>query len=226
MQFIGSIGDVLAEPVLRQNLADSSSFDPSQKCSFDRGNHYEFLCSSSKELARAGRTAAPADVSLFRFGVNVEKQYESYNGINVKLRYYVRHRRVAAWPTSSARRTSWVYSYRIPPEMNSPTKTDVGIEDCLHIEFEYSKSKYHLKDVIVAGHTFYLVRLKIKHMELSISGGRRRAPRRTELQRERDAGESSEVGPGRSVLPCGPDADGTKIMDGSPSRGETIPIRL
>jgi len=47
-------------------------------------------------------------------------------------------------------------------------KMDVGIEDCLHIEFEYSKSKYHLKDVIVGRIYFLLVRLKIKHMELSI----------------------------------------------------------
>jgi hypothetical protein len=62
----------------------------------------------------------------------------------------------------------WVYSYRIPPETNSSIKMDVGIEDCLHIEFEYSKSKYHLKDVIVGRIYFLLVRLKIKHMELSI----------------------------------------------------------
>lgn len=62
----------------------------------------------------------------------------------------------------------WVYSYRMPPETNSPIKMDVGIEDCLHIEFEYSKSQYHLKDVIVGRIYFLLVRLKIKHMELSI----------------------------------------------------------
>ena len=62
----------------------------------------------------------------------------------------------------------WVYSYKIPPEINAAIKMDVGIEDCLHIEFEYSKSKYHLKDVIVGRIYFLLVRLKIKHMELSI----------------------------------------------------------
>ena len=27
------------------------------------------------------------------------------------------------------------------PEVNSPIKMEVGIEDCLHIEFEYNKSK-------------------------------------------------------------------------------------
>lgn len=30
------------------------------------------------------------------------------------------------------------------PEMNCPIKMEVGIEDCLHIEFEYNKSKYVL----------------------------------------------------------------------------------
>ena len=28
------------------------------------------------------------------------------------------------------------------PEMNNPIKMEVGIEECLHIEFEYNKSKY------------------------------------------------------------------------------------
>ena len=47
-------------------------------------------------------------------------------------------------------------------------KMDVGIEDCLHIEFEYLKSRFSLKDVIVGRIYFLLVRLKIKHMELSL----------------------------------------------------------
>jgi len=32
-----------------------------------------------------------------------------------------------------------------PPEMNQSIKMEVGIEDCLHIEFEYGRSKYHLQ---------------------------------------------------------------------------------
>lgn len=54
------------------------------------------------------------------------------------------------------------------PDMNSSIKMEVGIEDCLHIEFEYNKSKYHLKDVIVGKIYFLLVRIKIKHMEIAI----------------------------------------------------------
>ncbi|MCI29011.1 vacuolar protein sorting-associated protein 26A-like, partial [Trifolium medium] len=45
---------------------------------------------------------------------------------------------------------------------------EVGIEDCLHIEFEYSKSKYHLKDVVIGKIYFVLVRIKLKNMELEI----------------------------------------------------------
>jgi vacuolar protein sorting-associated protein 26 len=132
---------------------------------YDRGNHYEFL-SLVQELAAPGELLHP---QTFPFNFkNVEKQYESYNGINVKLRYFVRVTVSRRMADVIREKDLWVYSYRMPPENNSPIKMDVGIEDCLHIEFEYSKSKYHLKDVIVGRIYFLLVRLKIKHMELSI----------------------------------------------------------
>lgn len=132
---------------------------------FDRGNHYEFL-SLGQELAAPGDLQHP---QAFDFNFkNIEKQYESYSGINVRLRYFVRVTVSRRMADVIREKDIWVYSYRIPPEMNSSIKMDVGIEDCLHIEFEYSKSKYHLKDVIVGRIYFLLVRLKIKHMELSI----------------------------------------------------------
>jgi hypothetical protein len=34
-------------------------------------------------------------------------------------------------------------------EENAQIKMEVGIEECLHIEFEYNRSKYHLQDSIV-----------------------------------------------------------------------------
>ena len=45
---------------------------------------------------------------------------------------------------------------------------EVGIEDCLHIEFEFARSVYHLKDTILGKVFFNLVRIKIKQMELNI----------------------------------------------------------
>ena len=45
---------------------------------------------------------------------------------------------------------------------------EVGIEDCLHIEFEFNKHFYHLKDVILGKVMFHLVKLKIKFMEINL----------------------------------------------------------
>ena len=56
----------------------------------------------------------------------------------------------------------------IEPSVNEPIKMEVGIEDCLHIEFEYEKRCYHLQDVICGKINFLLVRIKIKHMELAV----------------------------------------------------------
>ncbi|KAK0544328.1 Vacuolar protein sorting-associated protein 26 [Tilletia horrida] len=171
---------------------------------YDRGNHYEFL-SLTQELASPGelRQAATFDFDF----KNVEKQFESYNGINVKLRYFVRvliNRRLA---DVIKERDVWVHSYRMPPEINNAIKMEVGIEDCLHIEFEYNKSKYHLKDVIVGKIYFLLVRIKIKHMELSI------------IRRETTGTPPNQYNESETITKF-------EIMDGAPVRGETIPIRL
>lgn len=155
--------------------------------------------------------AAPGDLlhpKAFPFAFkNVEKAHESYQGINVRLRYFVRvtvSRRIA---DVVREKDIWVYSYKKPMESNSSIKMDVGIEDCLHIEFEYSKSIYHLKDVIVGRIYFLLVRLKIKHMELSI------------IRRETTGAPPNQYSETETLVKF-------EIMDGSPSRGETIPIRL
>lgn len=42
----------------------------------------------------------------------------------------------------------WVHSYVMPPDGNNSIKMEVGIEDCLHIEFEYNKSRYHQHFVV------------------------------------------------------------------------------
>ena len=53
-------------------------------------------------------------------------------------------------------------------EATTRLKMEVGIEECLHIEFEYNRSKYHLNDWIVGKVYFSLVRLRIKTMEVAI----------------------------------------------------------
>lgn len=172
---------------------------------YDRGNHHEFV-SLVRELARPGdllqNTGYP-----FEFA-NVEKPYEVYVGSNVRLRYFLRVtivRRISDIVREVDIAVHTLCSY---PEMNCPIKMEVGIEDCLHIEFEYNKSKYHLKDVIVGKIYFLLVRIKIKHMEIAI------------IKRE-----STGSGP-VNVFTENETIAKYEIMDGAPVKGESIPIRV
>ncbi|KAG0040035.1 Vacuolar protein sorting-associated protein 26B [Podila clonocystis] len=172
---------------------------------YDRGNHYEFS-SLQQELAVPGELRASTTLD-FEFK-NVEKMYESYHGINVKLRYFIRVTILRRLQDVVKERDIWVYSYVMPAEnANNSIKMEVGIEDCLHIEFEYNRSKYHLKDVIVGKIYFLLVRIKIKHMELSI------------IRRETTGAAPNQYNESETITKF-------EIMDGAPVRGETIPIRL
>ncbi|KAF1657414.1 UNVERIFIED_CONTAM: Vacuolar protein sorting-associated protein 26, partial [Eudyptes robustus] len=120
---------------------------------YDRGNQHEFLC-LAKELARPGDLTSNA-VFSFSFA-NVSKPYESYMGVNVKVRYFLRATISRRLTDLTAEKTLIVHSLSAYPENEPNIKMEVGIEDCLHIEFEYNKSKYHLKDVIV-GKIYFLL---------------------------------------------------------------------
>ena len=47
-------------------------------------------------------------------------------------------------------------------------KLEVGIEDCLHIEFEYSRTRYHLGDVVTGKIEFLQLGIKLKRMEVAV----------------------------------------------------------
>ena len=100
----------------------------------------------------------------------VEKPFESYDGLNVRLRYFVRVTILRQYSSRIVHEETLRVHVAVPqePEANNSIKMEVGIEDCLHIEFEYNKSKYHLKDAVLGKIFFLLVRIKIKHMELAI----------------------------------------------------------
>lgn len=171
---------------------------------YDRGNHHDFL-SLVRELARPGdliqNTSYP-----FEFA-NVEKPYEVYVGSNVRLRYFLRVTIVRRLTDIIREVDIAVHTLSSYPDTNSPIKMEVGIEDCLHIEFEYNKSKYHLRDVIVGKIYFLLVRIKIKHMEIAI------------IKRE-------QTGSGPNIFTENEIIAKYEIMDGSPVKGESIPIRV
>eukprot|EP00002_Diphylleia_rotans_P021102 TRINITY_DN4107_c0_g1_i1.p1 TRINITY_DN4107_c0_g1~~TRINITY_DN4107_c0_g1_i1.p1 ORF type:complete len:304 (-),score=62.31 TRINITY_DN4107_c0_g1_i1:317-1228(-) len=172
---------------------------------YDRGNQYEFA-STLRELSAPG-VLSESKTYPFEFA-SVEKVHESYSGINVRLRYFLRVTIVRQYATNIVKEQDfWVQVTAKEPEINNSIKMEVGIEDCLHIEFEYNKSKYHLKDVVVGKVYFLLVRVKIKHMEVAI------------IKRE-------STGSGANIYNESETITKFEIMDGAPVRGESIPVRL
>jgi vacuolar protein sorting-associated protein 26 len=110
---------------------------------------------------------------------------------------------------------------------------EVGIEDCLHIEFEYNQRQYHLHDTIRGRIRFVLVAIKLKHMELAV------------LRREYSGDGVAALATAAATTPNDtkghpqqPQPDTTnvhtetqtllkyEIMDGAPVRGEVIPVKL
>ena len=171
---------------------------------FERNSRHEFV-SLAKELSGSGEIR---QVAKYEFDFkNVEKAFESYYGDNCKLKYYLRVTISRRMSDITKDKLIHVYSYKIAEDLNNSIKMEVGIEDCLHIEFEYNKSVYHLQDVVVGKIYFMLVRLKVRVMELSI------------LRRESTGPASNQYNENETVCQY-------EIMDGAPGKGECIPIRL
>jgi hypothetical protein len=120
-------------------------------------------------------------------------------------RYFLRLTIIKRFSNIVKEEDIFVHSLSAYPEANSSIKMEVGIEDCLHIEFEYNKSKYHLKDAIIGKIYFLLVRIKVKYMELAII--------KREIIGDNAQNETETVAK-------------YEIMDGAPVKGESIPIRL
>ncbi|KAK9999863.1 hypothetical protein SO802_019466 [Lithocarpus litseifolius] len=202
------IGEVLVEPTQGKKFEHNGikiELLGQIELFFDRGNFYDFT-SLVRELDVPGelyeRKTYPFEFST------VEMPHESYNGVNVRLRYILKVTIGRNYVTNMVEYQEFVvHNYTPPPPINNSIKMEVGIEDCLHIEFEYNTSKYHLKDAILGKIYFLLVRIKIKNMELEI---RRR--------------ESTGSGPNTYVET--ETLAKFELMDGAPVRGESIPIRL
>uniref|UniRef100_H3H1I2 Vacuolar protein sorting-associated protein 26 n=1 Tax=Phytophthora ramorum TaxID=164328 RepID=H3H1I2_PHYRM len=173
----------------------------------DRSAGYEFT-NSLRELQPSGSSIEGEETFTFEF-TKVDKPHESYYGQSVKLRYVLRATLARGNYASNLvqEQDLWVQRVVPPPPVDRSIKMEVGIEDCLHIEFEYDKSRYHLKDVVIGKIFFLLVRIKIKHMELAI------------LRRE-------SVGAGAQRHSESETITKFEIMDGAPVKGESVPVRL
>jgi len=203
----------------------------------DGPHHYNFI-SLSKELSPPGVLYNPKTEIPFLFK-NMDKEHESYSGRNVAVRYFVRviiERKFL--PPITKEHDVWVQICSTPPTESQAIKMEVGIEDCLHIEFEYDRRHYHLHDVIHGNIHFLLVRIKIKHMELAL------IRRETSGEGVAAATLSSSAANGgipqqqhqAQAVAAQKAADNVatetqtlvkyEIMDGAPVKNEIIPVRL
>jgi len=190
--------------------------------------HYDFV-SLSKELVPPGILYQSTTEIPFFFR-NMDKQHESYRGRNVSVRYFVKvilERKFL--PPLQQENDIWIQVIGQAPAQNEAIKMEVGIEDCLHIEFEYERRVYHLQDTILGKIHFLLVRIKIKHMELAVI--------RRETSGDRVAAISIGGGAPTSIPGLQNDNSANiftetqtlvkyEIMDGAPVKGEVIPVKL
>ena len=186
--------------------------------------HYDFT-SLSKELAPPGALYQPETVLPFSFK-NMEKELESYRGRNVAVRYLVRvvfERKFL--PPITKEHDVWVQLMGGPPQQDEAIKMEVGIEDCLHIEFEYDRRHYHLQDTIRGKIHFLLVRIKIKHMELAVLR-RETSGEGVALAASAEKGGVAGAADASNIYTETQTLVKYEIMDGAPVKGEVIPVHL
>lgn len=171
----------------------------------DKSNQYEFL---SEAILLAGPEVVTTNRNYDFCFNNVNKPHESFSGINVTCRYFLRVRIVKMLADQVKELDFMVHTIsQYSEDLEKQIKMEVGIEGSLHIEFIYKKSKYHLEDIIVGKIYFMMVRLKIKHMELCIV-------------RKESAGFGQNQYNEPDIVAK------YDIMDGPPNRGEEIPLRM
>lgn len=161
-------------------------------------SHREFL-SVLCDLAVPGQLAGTSKYRLNFPAVSLP--FDSYDGINVRCRYFIRlcvtrstyssniisdlpfmvenSAPVRRAPLCCCPTCTHTHAYAhlcvllclgMTVQLPRPTmvKLEVGIEDCLHIEFEYDRIAFGLQDVVTGNVHFLLVKIKIKQMELAL----------------------------------------------------------
>ena len=135
----------------------------------DKKNLSKFI-TITKDLEPAGIITNEITNINFEFK-NVEKQYETYRGNNVSVKYTLK-----VIVSSKMRLVTQEIEFGImnPKENfdisgeNEPIKLEVGIDDWLHLVFDAKGSKFNLRDTIVGQVNFKKVSIRLKSMELQI----------------------------------------------------------
>lgn len=135
----------------------------------NKGNASRFI-TLTRDLEPQGFLTNEITTLPFNFS-NVEKQYETYRGTSIQVRYLLKASIAASVRDIGAEIEFGVINpdtmVTLTKDVN-PIKLEVGIEDWLHLIFEVEKNKYHLKDIVSGQVTFKKVSIKLKSMEVQI----------------------------------------------------------
>lgn len=172
---------------------------------FSTGNDTVFL-KEFQTLETPG-TIIGTKTLKFRFK-KVVKKYESYYGLNARVRYVIRIVASKSFGKNLVEeRDIWIIKKDKEPKKNENIKMEAGITDYVHIEFMYDKSKYHLRDVINGNVNFIMAKVRIVHMDIEI------------IRKETITKGGKEVTEQEQVVKY-------EVMYGTPKDHEQIPVRL
>ncbi|GIX61298.1 vacuolar protein sorting-associated protein 26 [Babesia caballi] len=195
---------------------------------YNKTGTYDFF-SMSRDIEGPG-TVIESKRYQWKFPL-VGIENETYWGVNIRLYYFVRITIIKAYGGNISKDAVFaVQNVGVPPQINNTIKMEVGIEDSLHIEFEYDKSTYHLQDVILG---------KVRVIRLNRTSAGLLFARRSQHQVHGDchsAGGDPDLGwvrfsfgslrVGRNVESETQTVTTFEVMDGSPVKGECIPVRM
>lgn len=135
----------------------------------DKGNPSRFI-SMTRDLEPAGIISNEITNINFEFK-NVEKQFETYRGNNIAVKYLLKVSVLAKMRQVFQEIEFAVINPKDPNTLtvdNTPIKLEVGIEDWLHLVFDVKRNKFSLRDCIMGEVRFKKVGLRLKSMELQV----------------------------------------------------------
>jgi len=96
----------------------------------------------------------------------VEKQFESYNGVGVRVRYFINVIVNRGSDKLIKQEEFVVRNVQSEPLTNPSSFSEVGLEGKLEFKFELDRTKFHLEDCITGKVSFNKVRIQIAQMEI------------------------------------------------------------
>jgi len=135
----------------------------------DKKNPSRFI-SMTRDLEPAGIISNEITNINFDFK-NVEKQFETYRGNNISVKYTLKVSVLAKIRQVFQECEFAVINPQDPSSLeteNQPIKLEVGIEDWLHLVFDVNRNRFSLRDCITGQVRFKKVGLRLKSMELQI----------------------------------------------------------